>query len=378
MISYGIDNVQNYLPLLADGRVALLTSVTGRSSDNISTVDLLHRSCHLSALLAPEHGIRGDHADGAAVENQTDPATGISVYSLFSSGDKHIAPEVLDAFDILVYDIQDVGLRFYTFISSLFNAMEDCARAGKRVVVLDRPNPLGGSVVEGGILQTPYRSFVGIYEMPVRYGLTVGEFACMVNEKRKLHCDLHVVPVTGWEREMFPAWGKIWQMPSLALSTFEATVLYAGTCIFEGTSLSEGRGTSAPMRITGAPGMDGEKLLREFQSRGLPGVAATPVYFNPTASKHQGEICGGLMLHVTDYDSIRPVTVGVELMDIYRKLYPEKFSFLPPYNPGGRQFITLLTGRGDFVEHFDKDAILSAYAQESALFAAEKQTYHLY
>ena len=206
MIRFGIDNIENYLPLLRDGRVALLTSVTGRSSDNISTVDILHECCRLTALLAPEHGIRGDYHDGKDVANETDAATGLPVYSLFSTADKHLSPALLDKFDILVYDIQDVGLRFYTFISSLYNVMHDCARAGKRVVVLDRPDPLGGEIVEGGILQTKYRSFVGCCEIATRYALTVGEFAMMANERERIGCDLAVVPVTGWHREQFIGW----------------------------------------------------------------------------------------------------------------------------------------------------------------------------
>lgn len=378
MVRFGIDNICDSMRLLSDGRVALLTSVSGRSSENIATVDVLNEKCTLRMLLAPEHGIRGDHFDGSEVGDEVDPATGLPVYSLYSGTGKHLSPELLDMFDILVYDIQDVGLRFYTFISSLYNILHDCAAVGKRVVVLDRPDPLGGNTVEGGILQTPYRSFVGCCELPVRYGLTAGEFAMMVNDREKLNCDLHVVPLSGWSREMFPRWGKIWLMPSMALSSFEATMLYAGTCIFEGTELSEGRGTSAPMRIIGAPGMDGEKLLREFRGRRLPGIDATPVCFSPTSSKHRDELCGGLMLHVTDYDSIRPVAAAVELLDVFRKLYPEETRFRPPYQKGGRPMITLLTGCGDFIENFDKDAILQRYALESEKFAEYKRTWHLY
>ena len=379
MINFGIDGIENYRSLISDGRAALLTSASGRSSDNVSSVDILYGLCDLVLLLAPEHGLTGAVAAGGNVINEYHDSTGLPVYSMYSAdGGKHIPRDVLDSFDILIYDIQDVGLRFYTFISSLYNVLHDCAAAGKRLVVLDRPNPLGGEIVEGGILKTPYRSFVGCCEIPVRYGLTAGEFASMVNKKEKTGCDLAVVPVMDWNREAFNKWGKIWNMPSLALSTYEATVLYAGTCIFEGTNLSEGRGTSAPMRITGAPGMDGEKLLREFNTRPHPGAAATPVRFNPTASKHAGEVCGGLMLHVTDYDLIRPVALGVELLDIYMKLYPEQVRFNEPYNPGGRRGIELLTGRGDFTENFNKDRILEAYAEESAAFSGEKQQYHMY
>lgn len=378
MVQYGIDRMEEYRGLLSEGRVALLTSVTGRSSANLSTIDLLNGLCRLTGLLGPEHGVRGDKAAGALTEDYTDPATGLPVYSLYSDAGKRLRPEILDTFDILVYDIQDVGLRFYTFLSTLCYMVEDCAAAGKRLLVLDRPNPLGGMAVEGGLLQTDYQSFVGCRPVPVRYGLTAGEFACMVNEKEQLHCDLHIVPCGNWHGEAFPQWGQIWQMPSLGLPTFEGTALYAGTCVFEGTALSEGRGTAAPFRIIGAPGIDSERMVREFTALALPGVAATPVYFVPTTSKHQGEACGGLMLHVTDFSALRPVAMGVELLALFQKLYPEQSAFLPPVKEGGRPFISLLTGCGDFVPGWDKDTVLARWQQESAAFAQEKEAYHLY
>ncbi len=378
MVTYGVDRIAEYKDLLSGGRVALLTSITGRSSKNESTIDILGRMCHLAALLGPEHGVRGDQAAGALTGDYTDPATGLPVFSLYSAAGKRLRPEILDKFDVLVYDIQDVGLRFYTFLSTLCNMVEDCAGAGKRLVVLDRPNPLGGHVVEGGILQEAYRSFVGCRPAPVRYGLTAGEFAWMVNEREQLGCDLHVVPCGGWQGESFPAWGQIWQMPSLGLPTFEGAALYAGTCLFEGTALSEGRGTAAPFRIIGGPGMDGERLVKEFAALSLPGVTATPVYFVPTASKHQGTACGGLMLHVTDFHALRPVAMGVALLDLFQRLYPEQSGFLPPVEPGGRPFISLLTGCGDFVPGWDPRAVLDRWARESAAFASEKAAYHLY
>lgn len=378
MVTYGIDRIADYRSLLSGGRVALLTSITGRNSANEPTISVLQRMCRLTALLGPEHGIRGDQAAGALTGDYVDPETGLPVYSLYSAESKHLRKEMLDAFDILVYDIQDVGVRFYTFLSTLYYMIGDCAAAGKRLVVLDRPNPLGGEIVEGGILQPQYRSFVGCCQIPVRYGLTAGEFAVMVNETEGMGCDLQVVPCGGWHREPFPAWGQIWQMPSLALPTFEGAALYAGTCLFEGTTLSEGRGTAAPFRIIGGPGMDGEKLVRGFARRKLPGVAATPVYFTPTTSKHQGTACGGVMLHVTDLAALRPVQVGIELLDLFRQDYPEQTAFLPPVQPGGRPFISLLTGCGDFVPGWDKDAILDRYSRESAAFAREKAAYHFY
>ncbi len=378
MVQYGIDRIEEYRGLLSEGRVALVTSVTGRSSGNVSTIDLLNGACKLTALLGPEHGVRGDQAAGALTEDYTDPATGLPVFSLYSDAGKRLRPEMLDAFDTLVYDIQDVGLRFYTFLSTLCYMVEDCAAADKRLIVLDRPDPLGGAVVEGGVLQMEYSSFVGCRPVPARYGLTAGEFARMVNEKEQLHCDLHVVPCGGWRGEPFPAWGQIWQMPSLGLPTFEGAALYAGTCIFEGTAMSEGRGTAAPFRIIGAPGVDSERMVRAFTALKLPGVAATPVYFVPTASKHQGENCGGLMLHVTDFSALRPVALGVELLALFQKLYPEQSAFLPAVKEGGRPFVSLLTGCGDFVPGWDKDAILARWQAESAAFAREKAAYHLY
>lgn len=378
MVTYGVDRLKDFRHLLADGRVALVTSVTGRSSANIATIDLLQEQCRLTALLGPEHGVRGDQPAGALTEDYTDPATGLPVFSLYSAAGKRLRAEMLNSFDILVYDIQDVGLRFYTFISTLRNLVEDCAAAGKRLIVLDRPDPLGGTVVEGGLLQEGYSSFVGCCAIPIRYGLTPGEFAGMVNAREHLSCDLHVVPCGGWRGEPFPAWGQLWQMPSLGLPTFETAALYAGTCLFEGTALSEGRGTSAPFRILGGPGLDGELLTREFAALNLPGAAATPVYFTPTASKHQGEACGGLMLHVTDFDALRPVELGVELLNLFQRLYPAQSAFLPPAEPGRRPFISLLTGCGEFVPGWDKGAVLTRWREESAAFAREKHAYHLY
>lgn len=377
MVSYGIDHIKDHQHLLSGGRVALVTSITGRSSANRATIDLLGELCRLTALLGPEHGVRGDQPAGALTADYTDPATGLPVFSLYSAAGKRLRQEMLDRFDILVYDIQDVGLRFYTFISTLCCLVEDCARAGKRLVVLDRPDPLGDGV-EGGLLREEYRSFVGWYPVPARYGLTPGEFARMVNAREGLGCDLHVVPCGGWRGEPFPAWGQLWQMPSLGLPTFEGTALYAGTCLFEGTALSEGRGTSAPFRILGGPGIDGEAMTRAFAALDLPGAAATPVYFTPTASKHRGAACGGLMLHVTDFRALRPVELGVELLALFQKLYPEQSAFLPPAGEGRRPFISLLTGCGDFTPGWDKGRILARWREESAAFAREKQRYHLY
>lgn len=379
MVSVGIDNIDEYRGLLSDGRVGLLTSVTGRNTAGRPAIDVLREICNLTALFAPEHGIRGNIDAGAGVETYMDPSTGLPVYSLYGDGGKHFTEEQLDCFDILVYDIQDIGVRFYTFLSTLHNAIQDCGSAGKRLVVLDRPNPLGGTIVEGGVLDMKYSSFVGCYPLPVRYGLTSGEVANMMNTEQKYGCDLHVVPCGGWSRaSLFSDWGRVWRPPSMGLPTFETTLVYAGTCLLEGTNISEGRGTSAPFRMLGAPFIDAELMSAEFNRIGLEGIVSTPAWFKPTASKCTGEQCAGILLHVTDQASLRPVTVGLELLYLLKRLYEREFTFLPPQKPGGRPFITLLCGNNDLLTDWNCDELLDRYEMESLEFAHRKQTFHLY
>lgn len=379
MISFGIDHVEEYKEWFADARVGLLTNITGRNSKNQDTIEVLREVCNLTALFAPEHGIRGDFGAGEVVNTYEDPATKLPVYSLYSTEKKRFTQEMLDCFDILVYDIQDIGIRFYTYISTLHHAIEDCGKNQKTLIVLDRPNPLGGNIVEGGILDREYESFVGCYPMPIRYGLTSGEAALMMNEEEGFGCEVKVVPCRGWNRDMlFPEWDKIWIPPSVALTNFDATLIYPGTCFVEGTNLSEGRGTAGPFRMVGAPFMDAEKLMNEFNQVGLEGVMATPIWFTPTASKEKDVKCAGIFFHVTDQKAFRPVTLGVVLLDIIRKLYPNHYQVLPPYREGGRQMLTLLTGGNRLIGDWNRDKVLEEFNEESKAFADYKVKYHLY
>ena len=245
--------------------------------------------------------------------------------------------------------------------------------------MLDRPNPLGAST-EGCVLDRAVESFVGCYDIPARYGLSCGEFALMLNAEEKLGCELHVVPCEGLTRGMsFPDWGKPWVMPSLAMPRYETALLYPGTCLIEGTNCSEGRGTADPFAIIGAPFVDAEELCREFSALALPGAAATPVYFTPTASKHCGELCGGVQLHVMDADALRPYELGVRLLDLLRRLYPDDFHFLPPVRADGKPFISLLAGHREFEKpDWDADALLARAECESAEFALRCEKYRLY
>ncbi|MBQ4578458.1 MAG: DUF1343 domain-containing protein [Clostridia bacterium] len=378
MVRFGIDRVGEFAHLL-EGRVALITSPSGRTADNRSSIDRLREVCDLRLLLAPEHGVRGDKGAGELFEDCVDGPSGLPMMSLYRKGSKGLSPEALERFDTLVYDIQDVGCRYYTFISTLKNAMEDCAGAGKRLVVLDRGNPLGGTV-EGTTLLSECRSFVGCWQMPQRYGLTCGEFARMVNAEEGIGCDLQVVPCEGLTRSMmFPDWGRIWVMPSLGIPRFETALLYPGTCLFEGTCWSEGRGTADPFAIVGAPGVDADRFSEAFNGLGLPGVVSTPVYFVPASSKHRGARCGGIHLHVTDGRALRPVEMGWRLLELARDLFPGTFSILPPQTEGGKCFISLLAGNRDPEQgNWTAEELLRSQQTDSAHFREKAEKYRLY
>lgn len=378
MVLFGVDRVAEYRQLFV-GRTALLTGPSGRTSGNRPTVEVLRDCCDLRLLLAPEHGVRGDKAAGALFSDELDEETGLPVRSLYTKTSKRLSPETLELFDTLVYDMADVGCRYYTFLSSLRYCIEDCAAAGKRLVVLDRPNPLGDRV-EGGLLRPETGSFVGGYSIPVCYGLTCGELADMINRELGCGCDLKMVPCGGLTREMtFRDWGHYWVMPSLGIPRFETALLYPGACLIEGTNLSEGRGTADPFAILGAPFIRAEQFSREFNAMGCPGVEATPVYFTPTTSKHQGSLCGGIHLHITHEKQLQPVELGVKLLDLLRQIYPGDFQFLPPVRQDGKPFVSLLAGHRDFEDpNWQAQAILERYRQESREFRQRRKPYEYY
>ena len=379
MIYNGIDRIEQYAHIFHGKRLGLITSPTGLNKNMVSTIQLLHEQFHLAALFSPEHGVRGDQAAGAMVETYTDELTGVPVYSLYRQDSKRLTPEMLEGIDMMVYDIQDVGVRYYTYIYTMLYALEDCAKAGKEFVILDRINPLDGITVEGNILKESFQSFVGNYPLPIRYGLTVGEFAMMANEQTGWNAKLHVVKCEGWERKMlFPDTGRIWIQPSMGIPRFETALLYPGTCLFEGTNISEGRGTTAPFEMIGAPFLNAEQLAAEMNAKSLPGVIFRPVYFRPTFSKFQGELCRGVQVHVTDPRAVRSVETGLTLLFTIKEQY-EQFAFRPPYKEGSRSFIDLLSGDdllGSGAAGLSE--LLEQYREESRSFAKRKAAYHLY
>ena len=378
MVQFGADRTAEFAHFFT-GRVALLTGPSGRTRSNQSTIQVLKDCCDLQLLLAPEHGVRGDKAAGAFFADEIDPESGLPVCSLYTKESKRLSSQLLERFDTLVYDIADVGCRYYTFISTLYGCITDCAAAGKRLVVLDRPNPLGDRV-EGGLLQEEVSSFVGCYPIPVCYGLTCGELARMMNEEQHLGCDLKIVPCANLTREMtFRDWNHYWVMPSLGIPRFETALLYPGTCLIEGTCLSEGRGTADPFAIIGAPFIEADRFSRSMNHLNLPGVVTTPVYFTPTTSKHQGQLCGGIHLHITDEKQLRPVELGVRLLDLLRRCYPDDFRLLPPFREGGKPFLSLLAGHRAFEDpQWDAEEILNRYARECEDFRLRKAPYELY
>ncbi len=378
MVLCGADRIEEYKDFFQGGRVGLITTPTGRRTDGKSTIDALNEICDLKVLFGAEHGIRGDIEDAATVEKTKDKKTGLPVYSLYEGSRRRMTAEMLDLFDIIVYDIQDVGSRYYTFISSLKNVMEDCSGRGKKVVVLDRPDPLGGVITEGNILEQSEYSFVGCHSLPVRYALTPGEFALMVKKEQNLNLDVSIVPLSGWKRDtFFPETGLNFIMPSPNIPSFETALVYVGTCLLEGTNVSEGRGTANPFKVIGAPFIkDAERLSDEFNKKGFAGLCATPYYFNPYTSKHSGKHCGGIHIHVTDQSAAKPFEMGLHLLEMLRDMY-EEFEFLPPVQGRDKPFIQMLSGM-ELHKGFKADELIEEIDGHRSSFEERKKEFHLY
>lgn len=310
-------------------RLGLITNQTGQTSDLVPTIDALweHPELNLVALFGPEHGVRGDAQAGAKVASAVDPDTGLPAYSLYGETKKPTA-EMLEGVDVLVFDIQDAGVRFFTYIYTLAYAMQAAAEHGVEVVVLDRPNPITGTRVEGNVLDPHFASFVGLYPIALRHGMTVGEIAGLFNAEFGIGCTLHVISMAGWRRsQWYDETGAFWTIPGPNVPTLDSATVYPGTCLIEGTNVSEGRGTTRPFEQVGAPWIDARKLWQTLRQMELPGVAFRQAHFTPTFHKHQGQACHGVQLHVTDRDAFQPVTVGLHLVAAIRSLFPDQFAW---------------------------------------------------
>jgi uncharacterized protein YbbC (DUF1343 family) len=383
----GIEVFLENPPAVVRGRrVGLITNHTGTDSRGRSIIDLLVASpaVDLVALYSPEHGIRGTAAAGEQIASGTDERTGLPIHSLYGETHKP-TPQMLHGVDALLFDIQDIGTRQYTYISTMALSMQSAREKGIPFVVLDRPNPIGGVAVEGNILEPAFSSFVGIYPIPVRHGMTVGELARLFNQEFGIGADLTVVPVQGWRRDMWgDQTGLSWVNPSPNIRRLEAAIHYPGTVFFEATNLSEGRGTEAPFELTGAPWLDAQRLTREMNAMRLPGVRFEAIRFavEPGTRKFPGQTLPGVRLIVTDRDRYRPVRTSLLLIDAARRMHPAEFEWrgANTREPG---MLTIERHGGTArlktaIESGTLRQLLDEWERDEARFRAQRQQYLLY
>jgi uncharacterized protein YbbC (DUF1343 family) len=313
-------------------RVGAICNPTSVDANLRHLADLLHgaEGVKLLALFGPEHGVRGDVQYLEEVHGTVDPRTGVPEHSLYGQDFASLTPrdENLKGLDALVFDIQDVGSRYYTYLATMGLCMQAAQRNGLRFVVLDRPNPIGGAAVEGGIVHEGFESFVGLWPIAARHGLTAGECALMLKGEFGIDCDLEVIEMEGWLRDMlFDQTGLPWILPSPNMPALDTALIYPGLCLLEGTNLSEGRGTTRPFELFGAPWLDGQKLADALEREQLPGVRFRPAAFNPTWDKHRGTRCQGVQIHITDGRALEAVRLGVACIVHARAQDAAKFAW---------------------------------------------------
>jgi len=335
-VQTGLDIFEENWPARLKGlRVGLLVHPASINRTFEHAAQLFHRSGNfeLRALFGPQHGIRSETQDNMVEwEGFIDTQTGLSVFSLYGRARKP-DPAMLKNIDAMAIDVQDVGSRYYTFIWTMELCMQACMEMGKSIVVLDRPNPIGGHITEGNVLDKSYTSFVGNRPLPVRHGMTIGEIATYLRNEFYPSLDFHVIPLRGWKRKMwFDDTGLPWVLPSPNMPTLDRSMVYPGMCLLEGTTFSEGRGTTRPFEIFGAPFIDPDILVNQLREYRLPGVFFRPIFFQPTFQKHAGEICGGIQIHLIDREKFKPYKTGVAVMKSIHDHYPAQFSWKqPPY-----------------------------------------------
>ena len=368
----GVDHVDILKKELGGKKIALLTAASGVNKQGIPTYRVLADISDLCVLLTPEHGLYSAMQDGLFGEDdgQIHLATGARMYSLTSKGHPRLA-EILAEVDVAVYDIQDVGARFYTYLCNLTQTMRAAQSVGVPVVVLDRPNPIGGHITEGLLLdEANHSSFIGEFAIPTRYGLTVGEYANYVNAEKGIGCDLRVIPCQGWRRDMyFDETDLLFVNPSPNIPSVDTAINYIAHCIWEATNISEGRGTTRPFDVVGAPFVDGEALSAYLNSVGMEGVIFRPTYFTPMFNKHAGEVCSGVESHITNRDTYTPYRAMLHMF-AFMKRYPEM-----TVKPQG---LGLRVGRDFLMDDYDPEEMWRQACGESEKFCANVKKYHLY
>ncbi|MED3786886.1 DUF1343 domain-containing protein [Peribacillus frigoritolerans] len=364
--------------VLSGKKVGLITNPTGIDSKLTSIVDLLHDDpgINLTALFGPEHGVRGDAQAGASVEYYIDEKTGLPVYSLYGKTKKP-TPEMLKDVEVLVFDIQDVGTRYYTYIYTMAYAMEAAKENDIPFIVLDRPNPQGGESVDGPVLEPEFSSFVGLYPIPLKHGMTVGELATLFNKEFKIGADLKVIKMKGWKRDMdYDDTGLPFVLPSPNMPTVSTTFVYPATGLIEGTNVSEGRGTTKPFELIGAPYINGDELAGKLNALRLPGVKFRAASFTPTFSKHAGKLSHGVEIYITDREQFKAVPTGLHIIKTIQDLYPGDFEFLAANN------FNLLIGNGWIMSRIKAGStvneILKEYQVKQDAFKKVRKNYLLY
>jgi uncharacterized protein YbbC (DUF1343 family) len=383
----GIDVLLEDQPELLRGlRVGLITNHTGLAGladgvdGAVSTIDRLHQhpEIELVALFGPEHGLRGDAEAGERVADGIDPRTGLPVHSLYGET-RRPGPQVLDGVDALLFDIQDIGTRYYTYVWTMAHSMEAAAERGVRFVVLDRPNPIGGTLMQGNVLDPAFATFVGLYPVPMRHGLTPGELARYLNVEHGIGAELDVVPVAGWRRDMwYDDTGLGWIPPSPNMPSVEAAAHYPGTCLFEGTNLSVGRGTDRAFEQIGAPWLDHQALAERLTAYDLPGVEFIPVTFTPRSpgdGKFGGQAVRGIRLRVTDRERYDPAIAGIALVVEIHRLHSDRLQWHVRHfdRLAGTDRVRQAVLAGRSVDHITAD-----WAAQVAAFRAAAEPYLLY
>ena len=385
-VSLGIDRLLTS-GALHGARVGLVCNPASVDGTLRHAVDLVAAApaVALGAIFGPQHGFRSDVQDNMIESaHDEDPRRRVPIYSLYSET-REPTGEMLDGLDALVVDLQDVGARIYTYIYTMANCLRACARHGVRVVVCDRPNPVGGVDVEGPMLHEGYESFVGQFPIPMRHGMTIGELATLFNRHFSIGAALEVVPMEGWSRATYwDGTGLPWVMPSPNIPTLDSAIVYPGTVLFEGTQLSEGRGTTRPFELLGAPWIDAERFAAGMNARRLPGVHFRPALFQPTFQKHAGQTCGGCQIHVLDRAAFTPCAVAAALLLEFHRADPARFAWRePPYEyEHEKQPIDILAGSPALRQQVEAQApledIVASWARDTESFHELRREYLLY
>ena len=376
MVKTGLDIlVHEQTHLLANQGVGLVSMPAAVLSDLTLSLEALRiADIKVTALFGPEHGFSGAALDGAHVDNATDPRTGLPVYSLYGAINEPTA-EMLGNVDVLIFDMQDVGARFYTYLSTLFYVLRSAGRSDKPVLVLDRPNPITGSRVEGVPIVPGFESFVGIVDIPMRHGMTLGELAHYMNAEYALQADLHVIEMHGWQRVMwFDETALPWVPTSPAMPHLSTAILYPGMCLLEGTNVSLGRGSALPFEVCGAPWLDGYALAKALNGLQLPGVRFRETVFTPSTSNHAGSECRGVQVHVTDRDSLRPVEMALHLIAIARCFSGDAWMWNPHFErlAGDERLRSALEAGTGVAE------ILATWEESISAFVHQREKYLMY